>query len=180
MNETPIETLSPPAGLSPEDAEGFAGVLTAKDLEPVPSGLSPELTDEIPGPAAAEELPASPEPAAQDFEPLTGAPAAPASPAARDYTAEVRELLDARPELVGQSLPPEVIRSCVESGKSLLSAYTENETRILRARVDELSRENSILRMNAEAAERAPVRSASLMGSPEAEESDPFLLGFND
>ena len=79
----------------------------------------------------------------------------------RDFEKEVRELYDARPELRGETLPEEVVRSCVK-GKNLSEAYGEYAEK-----------------QSAKPAPSAPVRSVTMGGSVENKPEDAFLRGFN-
>ena len=94
---------------------------------------------------------------------------------ARDYAAEAAALLSARPELVGQTLPDEVMRTAVEDGVPLLQAYLDHEQSRSRAEIDRLREENRVYRQNAEAARRSPVQGVAFAG--EDAEADPFLSG---
>ena len=49
-----------------------------------------------------------------------------------------------------------------------------------RAETRKLQRENQVLRQNAAAAMRAPVRGVGGGGDTKQEPDDPFLMGFND
>lgn len=116
------------------------------------------------------------------------APSAPAAAAApqqtapngKDPAAEVAELLQARPDLRGKQLPPEVITSAA-AGKNLLLAYTEYENRQKTVETEKAQRENDILKQNAENAKRAPVKSVAAGGNTggKSVEDDDFLRGFN-
>ena len=95
---------------------------------------------------------------------------------ARDYAAEAAELLSARPELVGQTLPDEVMRAAVENGVPLLQAWLDHEQSRSREEIARLREENRVYRPNAEAARRGPVQGVAYAG--EDAEADPFLSGF--
>jgi len=95
----------------------------------------------------------------------------------RDYGSEVQALFAARPELLGEELPEEVLQACVR-GEPLTEAYN----RFARARHAEskrLRQENRVLRENARSAAQAPVRGVSRGGSVVSRPEDPFLRGFN-
>jgi len=117
-----------------------------------------------------------------------------AAPASRDYKGEALALLRARPELLGKQLPQEVYVLANEPGQTLLSAYTEYESKAAQAEADKarrdaetaksdvekLRKENRILKNNADSAERAPVSGVSKGGRAEdTDADDPFLKGFN-
>lgn len=107
--------------------------------------------------------------------PARPAPAS-AAPPTRDYRQEAQALLAARPQLRGTALPDCVQRACA-GGKSLLDAYTDYERMQERELGQRLRRENEILRQNAEAARRAPVRAGQGVGGSPGE--DDFLRGFH-
>ena len=99
--------------------------------------------------------------------------------AARDYQAEVEELLQARPQLRGQALPDAVSRAAVADNKRLLLAYLDYEAKQVQAENERLRRENEIYKQNAATAARSPVRGVSGGGATDTKPSDPFLDGFN-
>ena len=103
------------------------------------------------------------------------------APKQRNFNAEVKALLDIRPELQkpGTKLPEEVTKECVESGKPLSVVYLEWERRQEKARYDALLKENKKLKQTAEAASRAPVRGVSKVAVKNEPDDDPFLKGFN-
>jgi hypothetical protein len=104
------------------------------------------------------------------------------TPKGRDFSAEVKDLLDLRPELKkpGTKLPDEVTAECVKTGKPLSVVYLEWEAKQKQAEYDKLLKENKKLKQNAEAARRAPVRGVSHGGKTEKNtEDDPFLAGFD-
>lgn len=96
----------------------------------------------------------------------------------RDFAAEARALMEARPDLAGKKLPDEVIGACVRQGKSLLAAYSEYEIAQQKAEADRLRRENEVLRQNAASAARAPVSGVSGGGKTDTSPEDDFLKGF--
>lgn len=120
--------------------------------------------------AAREEAQAQPEETTQP----EGEPA-PAK--GRDFQAEVRALMEARPDLQTKRIPEEVVQACVR-GKPLLAAYAEYEVKQERAEAEKLRRENAILKQNAQAAARAPVNGTEGAPAPSKPEDD-FLKGFN-
>lgn len=109
------------------------------------------------------------------------------TPPARDFTAEARELLIARPELRGKELPAEVYAAVTDPNKTLLTAYLDYERKVTQAEAEKnrneaekLRKENRILKNNADSADRAPVSGVSKGGRTEDKGSDdPFLKGFN-
>jgi hypothetical protein len=104
-----------------------------------------------------------------------------AAPNGRNFEAEVKTLLEIRPDLKapGTKLPDEVTRACVESGRPLAVVYLEYEAKQNQAKYDALAKENKRLKQNADAARRAPVRGVSRGGAVESKEDDPFLKGFD-
>ena len=119
------------------------------------------------------------EPILPDAAPKTAGTESPAETEpvrARDYAAEAAELLSARPELVGQTLPDEVMRAAVENGVPLLQAWLDHEQSRSREEIARLREENRVYRQNAEAARRGPVQGVAYAG--EDAEADPFLSGF--
>ena len=112
------------------------------------------------------------EPAQQPTAPGGGAPA-------RDFRAEVTELLTARPELKGKPLPQEVLAATAK-GKPLMAAFYEHEAGQARAEAERLRQENEIMKQNAANAARAPVSGTQGGGAPNNKPEDDFLRGFNE
>lgn len=101
--------------------------------------------------------------------------ATPAAPK-RDYGLELRELWEAYPEQRGKDLPLEVVRAGAQ-GTRLTQAFAQFESRQTRAENARLREENRVLRQNAAAAARAPVRGTA--GGAADGPGDPFLDGFD-
>ena len=108
-----------------------------------------------------------------------------AQPNTRDFYPELVELLEVYPELAGKKLPDEVIVA-VQQGQRVLAAYTKyvkkqetEKQKQNKADKARLQKENEVLKQNAEAAKRAPVRGVAKGGSTGETASDPFLEGFN-
>lgn len=97
----------------------------------------------------------------------------------RDFKAEVQELLSAHPELVGKELPDEVAQNAINNGESLLDAYQKYDRNNQARRVQDLVKENQVLKQNAETAKRAPVTGVTGHGIEGNEPDDPFMEGFN-
>ena len=107
------------------------------------------------------------------------APKAPPAPAGRDFQAEVRELLEARSDLVGTTLPSEVVEDCVKNGKRLYVAYAEFEQKKAKAENERLAKKVKALEQNATAAARSPVTGVTGGGSTDTKPEDDFTRGFN-
>ena len=130
-----------------------------ENLIPTEEDLEPEQA-ETPQP----EVPVEPEPL-------------PEPPKARDYAAEVSELLRAHPELRGKPLPDDVTRMAVDEGVPLPEAYRSYAEKETKAELERLREENRVYRQNEEAARRAPVQPVADSGVQE-KAKDPFLAGF--
>lgn len=96
----------------------------------------------------------------------------------RDIQAEAKELIVARPDLKMQQLPTEVVDAW-RSGENLLNAYNRYEARQKEAENQKLKKENNILKQNAAAAAKAPVKGVSGGAPTDTEPEDPFLKGFD-
>ncbi len=130
-----------------------------ENLIPTEEDLEPEQA-ETPQP----EVPVEPEPL-------------PEPPKARDYAAEVSELLRAHPELRGKPLPDDVTRMAVDEGVPLPEAYRSYAEKETKAELERLREENRVYRQNEEAARRAPIQPVADSGVQE-KAKDPFLAGF--
>jgi len=100
------------------------------------------------------------------------------NPATRDFTPEVLELLEVYPEMKNQRLPDEVVEAA-HRGERVLAAYTKYVKKQAKADTDRLQKENKVLKQNAEAAKRAPVRGVAKGGATDVGPDDPFMRGFN-
>lgn len=97
------------------------------------------------------------------------------------FGAEVSAMLELYPELKdklgrGGEIPREVLEICAKTGVTLRTAYAEYEVRQAKAEIERLRKENQILRQNAAAAAKAPVKGAAA-GSSDTKGKDPFLEG---
>ena len=97
------------------------------------------------------------------------------------FDREVAELMELYPELRekmsrGEALPREVMTACAKSGVSLRTAYAEYEAKRAKAEAEQLHKAIRILRQNAAAAAKAPVK-GSAADSGESKGKDPFLEG---
>ena len=106
-----------------------------------------------------------------------------AQKSAEDFRREVNELLELYPELRerfarDEGLPREVLVACAQEKLPLRVAYAEHELNAAKIELEQLRRENEILRQNTNAASKAPVKSVALGGSTNEQRKDPFLEGF--
>lgn len=97
-------------------------------------------------------------------------------PAARDFTAEVNQLWNLRPELRGVKLPAEVATAAA-NGENLVLAYFAYEAKQSKAAAEALRKENEVYKQNAAAAAKAPVKGTSGGGATGEKAVDPFLQG---
>ena len=105
--------------------------------------------------------------------------AAIAAAPARDFEAEWKELADAHPELVGNQLPDDIMQACLNSTLPPIRVYESMMIVKQVAEIKALQDEIAILRQNAEAAAKAPVRATTPGGKTDTEADDNFLRGFN-
>jgi hypothetical protein len=117
--------------------------------------------------------------AAPVSEPVQNAPVAEPAKPGRDFQSEVRELLEVRTDLIGTTLPAEVVKDCVQNGKRLLVAYGEFEQRKVKAENERLAKKVKALEQNASAAARSPVTGVTGGGSTDTRPEDDFMRGFN-
>ena len=99
----------------------------------------------------------------------------------RDYSGEVRKLLEYCPEMKGRQIPDEVVADFT-MGKDLVQAYREYERRSYIKQYGEntkASREREAMRQNAQTSLKAPVRGVYGGGATDTSPSDDFLAGFN-
>lgn len=101
------------------------------------------------------------------------------TPPGRNFSEEVAELLSARKDLVGTTIPSEVVNACVKDGKRLIVAYSEYEERQTKAENERLAKKVKVLEQNAAAAARSPVSGVSGGGPTDTKPEDDFLTGFN-
>lgn len=102
--------------------------------------------------------------------------------AQRDFKREMSELLTDRPQLRdelknGGTLPREVIADAIKRNISLRAAYAEHELKEVRAEAERVKQENQILKQNAAAKAKAPVKGTAGGGHIETKGKDPFLQG---
>lgn len=96
----------------------------------------------------------------------------------RNIQAEAQELIVARPDLKTRQLPMEVVEAW-RNGENLLNAYNRYEARQKEAENQKLKKENNILKQNAAAAAKAPVKGVTGGAPTDTEPEDPFLKGFD-
>jgi len=94
------------------------------------------------------------------------------------FKQELQNLLAKSPELRGQPIPDQVVKSMSLEGKSLETALTEYKVSQAKKEAERALRENRILKQNAASARRAPVRGLTGGGSTDMEPDDDFLAGF--
>ena len=111
----------------------------------------------------------------------------PDTPDGRDFRSEAILLLQLFPELKGKEIPDEVLKASIENNEPLAvtyKKYADEKAKAVndanKAEAKKLKKDNKILKQNAEAASRAPVRGVA-RGGPvqDPEDDDPFLKGFN-
>lgn len=97
----------------------------------------------------------------------------------RDISAEVTELITAHPELAGTAFPSEVAKKAMETGERIVDVYNDYAKNNQVAKIQDLVKENQVLKQNAETAQRAPVTGVTGHGIEGNEPDDPFMEGFN-
>ena len=105
--------------------------------------------------------------------------AKPAEESGRDYRAEVAELFRAFPDARNERIPDEVTNDAIATGKPLIQVYMDYKLKQTSAKAKTAEKENKILRQNAAAAQKAPVRRSTGGGQTDTKPADPFLEGFN-
>lgn len=100
-------------------------------------------------------------------------------PPSRDFAAEVSELLAARPDLVGTTIPSEVLSQCVEGNKRLIVAYSAYEAKQAKAENERLAKKVKVMEQNASAAARNPVAGVSSGGPTDTKAKSDFERGFD-
>ena len=95
----------------------------------------------------------------------------------RDFTAEVSQLRALYPDL--KEIPDEVA-SAAAQGVPLLSAYLAYREKQSRETAAALKRENAVLKQNAAAAAKAPVKGVTGGGDAKPPKVDPFIQGFDE
>ena len=95
----------------------------------------------------------------------------------RDFAAEAEQVRALYPDL--REFPDEVAMDAA-GGAGLLQAYLNYRERQAELEAEELRRENSVLRQNAETAARAPLRGVAGGGETETKPQGAFLRGLRD
>lgn len=137
-------------------------------------GVHPDIAADLVERRSAGKISAPREEAQPEIQQQVQAPAS-----QRDFKAEVAETLSRFPETQGKSLPNEVIRKALDTGVSLASAYADYKAMQDNAHIEQLKKENSRLKQNADAFARAPVSGVTKGGATDTKPNDPFLSGFN-
>ena len=93
---------------------------------------------------------------------------------------EMKKLLELYPQLReqmkrGEGLPQWLLAACAKDGVSLREAYAEHEAQQAKEEAAQLRRELEMLKQNAAASGRAPVKGAA--GNTGEKGKDPFLEG---
>lgn len=101
----------------------------------------------------------------------------------RDFHKEMADLLADRPQLrselsQGGRLPQEVVSKAAGSGMTLRAAYDEYEAEKAKQDAEKAKQENIILKQNADAKAKAPVKGTAGSGAVDTKVKDPFLEGF--
>lgn len=96
----------------------------------------------------------------------------------RNLAGELQELYEAYPAMRTQELP-EPVAKAAQGGKNVLSAYNAYLAQHNAAEVQRLTKENEILRQNAAAAAKAPVKGVTDGGATDSKPDDEWLKGFN-
>lgn len=109
------------------------------------------------------------EPVEEETTPASAAPT-------RDFATEVAQLRALYPDF--KETPDEVARA-VAKGVPLLSAYLAYRDRQSEKTAAALKRENAVLKQNAAAAAKAPVKGVTGSGNTKPEKVDPFIAGFD-
>lgn len=99
-------------------------------------------------------------------------------PAVRDFKAEAAQFFAAHPEWVGKQIPNEVSNAWA-AGKSLEEAVAAYGAKQSSAEASKLRKENQVLRQNAAAAAKAPVKGVTGGGKTDTSAEDPFIKGFD-
>ena len=99
-------------------------------------------------------------------------------PEAHERNIQAEALIVARPDLKTRQLPMEVVEAW-RNGENLLNAYNRYEARQKEAENQKLKKENNILKQNAAAAAKAPVKGVTGGAPTDTEPEDPFLKGFD-
>lgn len=137
-----------------------------------------EADDFIPTPEVDDEPPfdlEDPEP--QPPEPQSEGGEAEAAPPERDFVREVQQLKALYPDL--QEMPDEVAKAAAE-GADLLTAYVAYREKQTYEAAEVLRKENQVLKQNAAAAAKAPVRGITGGGAADTKPRSGLLAGFDD
>lgn len=100
------------------------------------------------------------------------------TPPSRDFRGEATRFFAEHPEWVGKQLPAEVSTAWA-AGKSLEEAFGAYTAKQKSAEASALRKENRILKQNAAAAAKAPVKGVTGGGETDTQPIDPFIAGFD-
>ena len=160
--------------MSNETKEMTPGWSAEDDFFPTPEvDAAPTELEEIAAELEADDVPFDLEEAE---EPQT-ADEAPAPVPERDFVREVQQLKALYPDL--QEMPDEVAKAAV-GGANLLTAYVAYREQQTRKAAETLEKENEVLRQNAAAAAKAPVRGITGGGASDTKPRNNLLVGFDD
>lgn len=105
------------------------------------------------------------------------APAAGVAPT-RDFRMEATQFFALHPEWIGKQLPGEVSASWA-AGMTLEEAFASYNAKQSTAEATKLRKENQVLRQNAAAAAKAPVKGVTGGGKTDTTADDDFIKGFD-
>ena len=142
---------TPEAEAEPTELEQIAAELEAEDAPPWD-----EETGETPQAAEPISEPVPPE---------------------RDFVKEVQQLKALYPDF--REMPDTVARA-VADGTNLLTAYVAYREQQTRQTAETLEKENAVLRQNAAAAAKAPVRGVTGGGAADTKPRNNLLVGFDE
>ena len=95
----------------------------------------------------------------------------------RDFVKEVQQLKALYPDF--KEMPDEVAKAAV-GGANLLTAYVAYREQQTRKAAETLEKENEVLRQNAAAAAKAPVRGITGGGAADTKPRNNLLVGFDE
>ena len=145
------------------------------DYFPTPEvDTEPTELEEIAAQMEAEDAPPWDEEAAVE---QAEEPATDTAVSARDFVKEVQQLKALYPDF--REMPDAVARA-VADGTDLLTAYVAYREQQTRQTAETLEKENAVLRQNAAAAAKAPVRGVTGGGAADTKPRNNLLVGFDE